>query len=135
MADYIDWKARYIELEDQLLQMMEMTIHLIDKEVHQQKAKISGLETTYVDRELTVTVKSKSANAQYLFELLNTDNDVLLKQETGYRNNHIFNIEQLDEPFKVRVSIRNEGHDSYDDVNESKIFNAEDGQNEEKSAD
>ncbi|GGA98399.1 hypothetical protein ERX37_04680 [Macrococcus hajekii] len=127
MNDHIDWKARYIDLEEQMLDMMKMTARLVDKEVHNQSAKITGINTMMIDEQLEVIVKSKSSDAQYLFELITLEEEVLIKKFTHFKNSYKFNTQLINEPFRVRVSIKNQGHGGYDDINVTKVLNQEEG--------
>ncbi|EKU47779.1 hypothetical protein [Staphylococcus massiliensis] len=125
MNDNINWKARYIDLENQMLDMMKMTTGLIKKEGKSQNTKINGINYNRIDDIIEIVVKSQSTNAKYLFEVVSEDGRVLQRKAMDYKNSCKFNLSLFDCAFRIRVSIRNDKSANYEDSNVTKVFNKE----------
>lgn len=124
MASEIDWKARYNDLENQLKDMMYMSLDLIEKsELSQVKATISNIIYTEVDNKLEVTAIVKANNPVFLFEIIDEETKKILIQKSDLRKNSCkFNVYNLSN-YRVRISIKNEDDEGFTDTKVTKVLN------------
>lgn len=124
MASNIDWQAQYMELENQMKEMMKMTVELVEKsEINSQKASISNINYAEIDDILEITVISKANNPIYSFELIDDESREPIIQKLEIRkNSYKFNITNLVN-FRAQVHIRNDNDEDYTDVRLTKVFN------------
>lgn len=124
MSYDIDWQARYIELEEQLKDMMYMTLDLIEKsEISKEKAVLNNIIYTEVDNNLEVTAIAKANNPIFLFEVIDDDTkDIILQKSEIRKNSCKFNVFNLSN-YRVRVYIKNEGEKKFSDSKITKVLN------------
>ena len=125
MNDNINWKERYIELEDQMLDMMKMIQNLMEEEKNHQTAQINRVEVNQIEDNLEVVAISKGNNPLFLFEVLNKKNRLLHRKYTKHKNSLKLNMLLFKEPIKVKISIKNERNDQYVHFYETKLLNEE----------
>lgn len=125
MTDNINWKERYLELESQMLDMMKMTKRLIDDEKNQQLAQVTGTIVNQIDDNLEIVAVAKGNKPQFLFEIINEKDKVLFKKFTKYKNSLKINLLLFKEPFKIRISIKNDTGESFVNYYETHILNEE----------
>lgn len=124
MSDNINWKERYIELEQQLENMMNMTLDLVEKsEKFKDKAEINQLSYTQIDEKIEVVAITKGKNPIYTFEIIDDKTrDVIMQKSESRKNTCQFNIGNLSD-FRVKVHIKNEDDKEYSHSRISKLLN------------
>lgn len=131
MSDEINWKERYIDLEQQMLEMFKMTSDLIEKESssktneeeHKLKASITKLLYSTVDDNLEVIAISTGENPVFIFELIDDKTKSIIYQKSEMRKNcYKFNITNLND-FRIKVYIKNETDHNYSDIKISRVIN------------
>lgn len=124
MAYEIDWKNRYIDLENQLKEMMYMSLDLVEQaEITKTKAVINNIIYTEVDNQLEVTVIASANNPIFIFEIIDENSKKIVMQKAEIRKNsckfNVFNISN----YRVKVYIKNEGEIKYSDSKITKVLN------------
>ena len=131
----INWKERYIELEEQMLEMMKMTSGLIEKETNavrnsedlykktKEGPSISRLLYTNIDDILEIIVISKANNPFFLFELIDEETkNVIYQKSESQKNSCKFNVSGLSS-YRIRVHVKNEEDEYYSNMKISKLIN------------
>lgn len=135
MDSEINWKERYIELEEQMLEMMKMTSGLIEKETNavrnsedlykktKEGPSISRLLYTNIDDILEIIVISKANNPFFLFELIDEETkNVIYQKSESQKNSCKFNVSGLSS-YRIRVHVKNEEDEYYSNMKISKLIN------------
>lgn len=135
MDSEINWKERYIELEEQMLEMMKMTSGLIEKETNavrnsedlykktKEGPSISRLLYTNIDNIIEIIVISKANNPFFLFELIDEETkNVIYQKSESQKNSCKFNVSGLSS-YRIRVHVKNEEDEYYSNMKISKLIN------------
>lgn len=135
MDSEINWKERYIELEEQMLEMMKMTSGLIEKETNavrnsedlykktKEGPSISRLLYTNIDDIIEIIVISKANNPFFLFELIDEETkNVIYQKSESQKNSCKFNVSGLSS-YRIRVHVKNEEDEYYSNMKISKLIN------------
>ncbi|MGK0553079.1 hypothetical protein [Macrococcus capreoli] len=125
MTDHINWKERYLELESQILDMMKMTQRLIIDERNHQNAYVNKTVINQIDDTLEIVAIAVGNKPQFLFEVINEKEKVLYRKHTKYKNSIKINQLLFKEPFKIKISIKNDTSESFTSFYETHILNEE----------
>lgn len=123
MEDKINWKDRYIELEEQMKQMM-MLVHEkhVEKEIVIQP-KIEELIHRNFEEKIEVIVIGIADKPIYLFEIIDEKTSRVVRQVSNSKKNScIFNVSGLSD-YRVKAYIKNAYDKNYTSFKISRVIN------------
>lgn len=124
MENKIDWESRYYELENQIKDMMNMTLELVkETEINKLKAKINKIVHTEIDNKLEITAISNGIFPVFSYEIIDeVTQSVLMQKAEQHKNSCKFNVSGIKD-YRVKVYIRNQNDDYYTDSKVTKVLN------------